>query len=803
MTPLMKQYWEIKAGHTDKILFFRMGDFYELFYDDATKAAPLLGITLTSRNKKAEEETPMCGVPHFSVAGHINKLLSLGIKVALCDQVEDPKMAKGIVKRAVTRVLTPGMVYDVDSLDQTRPYYLCSFDHQKAAFLDLTTGEAFYVLTSEPLKTLLKFPVVEVVLTSQQKDFVLPDQITKSVFESAEIEATEFLLDYVKSNNLNQDLGYLQKFTEKQLGSKLLLSSTTQKHLELFYNSKNEMKGSLFHRIDQSKTSAGSRKLREWLQFPLIQKEEIESRLDQVQHFKSDLTLLKRLREHLAKLGDLERRLSRISQSSGHARDLQSLAEGVLIALSGIQMAGKKFNDHQILEAWGRKVLSTLVDEPALTLKSGGLINKGVSPTLDELMNLSLNAHQILADMEAKEKSETGISSLKIRYNNVFGYYIEVTHTHKDKVPAHFKRKQTLTNAERYYTDELLELEKKILSADIKKSELEYEIFQELKSEALKLSAPISWLAQITAELDAYLALAWLALEGDFVRPTFSLDQTLDLKASRHPVVEKSVSRFVANNVSLKQQECLLLTGPNMAGKSTLMRQVALISVMAQMGSFVPASLATLPIYEQIFTRIGAQDQLSDGLSTFMVEMTETSELLKNSGLKSLVILDEIGRGTSTYDGLSLAEAILEYLVNKKISQVFFATHYHEITELSEKYPNLINAHMSVRESESKIEFLHSLVLKPAGKSYGIQVAKLAGLPDAVIELAFKNLKKRGVQNQTQESHQQLSFLTETSEVTKLKQIAFEIKDYKLLEKSPLESLQALQKWQRDLDNIQ
>lgn len=810
MTPMMKQYWEMKAQHTDKILFFRMGDFYELFFEDATIAAPILGITLTSRNKKSEEETPMCGVPHFSIAGHINKLLSLGLKVALCDQVEDPKAAKGIVKRAVTRVLTPGMVYDVDSLDQTRPYYLTSFDDEKIAFLDLTTGEAFYI--SKPcelyqtLNLIKKFPVVEMVLNPTQKDISIPEGVTKSVFESELTDACHFLVEYVRANNSSQDLSYLQKFSEKRLESRLLLSTTTQRHLELFYNSKNEVKGSLLSCLDQSKTSAGSRKLREWLQFPLIDQKEINIRLDQVQHYRSDMHLLKKLREHLAKLGDLERRLSRISQSSGHARDLQSLAEGVLIALSGLEMSGQKFNDAEKLEVWGRKVLESLVDEPPLVLKSGGLIKKGVSSVLDELMNLSSNAHQILADMEVREKSQTGISSLKIRYNNVFGYYIEVTHTHKDKVPAHYKRKQTLTTAERYYTEELLELEKKILSADIKKSELEYEIFHELKTESLKLAGPISWLAVQTAELDAYLSLAWMSLEGDFTRPQFNVEKKLELKSSRHPVVEKSVPRFVANDIILNKEQCLLLTGPNMAGKSTLMRQVALTAIMAQMGSFVPASSASLPIYDQIFTRIGAQDQLSDGLSTFMVEMTETSELLKNATVNSLVILDEIGRGTSTYDGLSLAEAILEYLVNKKIAQVFFATHYHEITELSDRYPNLINAHMSVVETKSKIDFLHSLVLKPAGKSYGIQVAKLAGLPDVVIDLAFKNLKKRGINQNSSSQQLSLESFMQTPEndpqVELLKKIAFEIRDHKLLEKTPMESLQALQKWQSEIQSL-
>lgn len=805
MTPLMKQYWEIKAQHTDKVLFFRMGDFFELFFEDAILAAPLLGITLTSRNKKSQDETPMCGMPHFSIAGHINRLLSLGHKVALCDQIEDPKFAKGIVKRAVTRVLTPGMVYDVESLDQTKPFYLTSFDELSVSFLDMTTGEAFWVSHAgemhEIKKLITQFAAVELVVATHQVDLVKLEfpNLTLSPFDF-DGSSSERLLEYVKAHNTQQNLSYLRPFEEKKMTARLLLSSTTQRHLELFANSKNEVQGSLIGVIDKCSTSAGSRKLREWLKFPLVSEIEINKRQDEIEKYQSDVLKLKNLRSLLMKLGDLERRLAKISQSQGTARDLQSLAQGVVVALSALDQARIPFAESAKLGAWAEKIQNTLEEELPLTLKNGGLIRKGVRSDLDLLITLSTDTHQILSHLENKEKTQTGISSLKIRYNQVFGYYIEVTNTHKDKIPDHYKRKQTLTSAERFYTDELLELEKKILSSDIKRGELEFQIFEELKSEALKLSAPISWLAELASELDVYLALAWLAIESNFVRPQFSKDQNLKLTASRHPVVERSVSRFVANDLALNHQDCLLLTGPNMAGKSTLMRQVALISIMAQMGSFVPAKKAELPIYHQIFTRIGAQDQLSEGLSTFMVEMTETAELLQNANQKTLVILDEIGRGTSTYDGLSLAEAILEFLVQQKISQVLFATHYHEITELSSRFKNLINAHMSVVENKNQIEFLHSLVLKPAGQSYGIQVAKLAGLPSRVIQMAFENLKKRTT-NSIQQQPQQLSFLHQQPdpEIEKLKLLAFQISQHSILEKTPLESLQAIQTWQQSL----
>lgn len=805
----MKQYWEIKSQHNDKILFFRMGDFFELFFDDATKAAPILGITLTSRNKKAQDETPMCGVPHHSIAGHINRLLSLGHKVAICDQVEDPKTAKGIVKRAVTRVLTPGMVYDVESLDQTKPHYLASFDDETVSFLDVSTGEAFWVAARDWVRQIRLHCVVELVITPEQKksqNFLGLGSVVVSEFEDSQIQPDSRakhlsclrLLSYVKANNSTQDLSFVQNFIERKLQGRLLLTTTTQRHLELFLNSKNEKQNSLFSVLDRSQTSAGSRKIREWLQFPLLNLHEIEDRLNSVEFYLKDPGLLKNLRQQLSRLGDLERRLAKISQASGHARDLQALAEGIMIALSALESAKISFDGAHTLRHQAEKILHSVVDEPPLLLKSGGLIRKGVDPTLDELIRLSTDSHQILSDLEAQEKQDTGISSLKIRYNNVFGYYIEITHTHKEKVPAHYKRKQTLATAERFYTEELLELEKKILSADLKRAELEYEIFDSLKIETLKLSGPISWLAQKAGELDAWLALAWLALENNYTRPQFSKKFHLQLSASRHPVVEKSVPRFVANDLELKPQHCLLLTGPNMAGKSTLMRQVALISIMAQMGSFVPASRCQIPIYDQIFTRIGAQDQLSDGLSTFMVEMTETAELLRLATSQSLVILDEIGRGTSTYDGLSLAEAILEYLLKKDVAQVLFATHYHEMTTLDQKYQNLINAHMSVVEKSSHIEFLHSLVLKPAGRSYGIQVAKLAGLPEEIIQMA---LSKEGNRQTTGPAQQQLSFVEtqDDAELMKLKLWAEKIKNYPVLEKSPLESLGEIQKWQKEL----
>lgn len=821
MTPLMKQYWEIKSLHPDKILFFRMGDFYELFFEDATTVAPLLGITLTSRNKKAADETPMCGVPHHSVASPINRLLAKGFKIAICDQVEDPKTAKGIVKRAITRVLTPGMVYDVETLERSRAHYLVSFDENQVAFLDMSTGESFWLNLDnqkDPLDILFQLPVVEIVLAEDQKQkFKLPFgsswvlSVHEKLSEGEDPAPCLRLLSYVREHNSAETLQYLRPFECRSLKGRMKLSATTLRHLEIFQNSRGEPGGTLFSIIDQTKTSAGSRRLREWMQFPLLDSKDLKRRWDLIESWRGDLPGLKRVREELARLGDLERRLARISQPSGSARDLLALAQGTLTALQSLNLAKIPCPEAQSLESLAQKIQNTLVEEPPLLLRQGGLIRKGVRADLDEYITLTTDAHSILASMEAREKESTGISSLKIRYNNVFGYYIEVTHTHKDKVPAHYKRKQTLTTAERFYTDELLELEKKILSAESKRNDLEYQIFEDLKREALQKAAPLSWLASLASDLDAISSLAWLSLEKSFVRPQISRGE-LKLLSNRHPVVESTVKTpFVANDIILNRGAGLLLTGPNMAGKSTLMRQVALTAILAQMGSFVPAREAEIPLYDQIFTRIGAQDQLSEGLSTFMVEMTETAELLKNSTENSLVILDEIGRGTSTYDGLSLAEAILEYLMKKKVGQILFATHYHEITVLDQKYKNLHNAHMSVVEKNGHIEFLHTLVMKPAGRSYGIQVAKLAGIPQEVISMAQKKLANlesgtRAPQSQQlgfEDMLQEISVAESNPKSEAIQALIEKIQKYNVLEKSPLESLNQIQSWQKQIQEIQ
>lgn len=835
LTPLMRQYWDIKSLHQDKILLFRMGDFFEMFYEDAVRAAPILGIALTQRNKKSQDETPMCGMPHHSVAGPINKLLSRGFKVAICDQVEDPKMAKGIVKRAVTRILTPGMVYDSDTLDGTLAHYLVSFDDNSISFLDGTTGEAFF-FRAKSFGIFARFlqilPVAEIVLSSADRALfekeitenlslqglvisVHDNQIDEShslLREGAPASAAR-LVSYVQFLSGEEALKTLAPFVEKDFQQHLEISATTLRHLEVFSTYKGEGLGSLFYAVNRTQTSSGSRLLRQWLSFPLMDKKAIENRYDMIDQWRSRLSELKRVRQILGQMGDVERRLGKISQPQCNARDLLALAQSVRAGLSSLEVgegfnATQKLNNEILsrLSLLSSKIEKTLVEEPPLAVKQGYLIRRGVSIELDELIELSTESQSLLSRMEVAEREKTGISSLKIRYNNVFGYYIEITNTHKEKVPSYYQRKQTLTNAERYCTNELIELEKKVLTAQAKRFDVEYDYFEKLRREVLNSGPDLMSLAHACSELDVVTSLSWLSLEEKYIRPRFSPNRQLILKCSRHPVVEQTVKKnFIANDVELTDGACLLLTGPNMAGKSTLMRQTALIAILAQAGSFVPADQASLPIFDAIFTRIGASDQLSEGLSTFMVEMTETAAMLKNATSHSLVILDEVGRGTSTFDGMCLAQSILEYLLSDVKAMTLFATHYHELTHLESSFSQIKNAHMTVSDREGEIRFLHTLVRGPAKKSYGIQVAELAGLPAMVVRRAkglLKNIELKKV-----EASGQLSLLDLEQEpkdqglevITKFMQ---EVKKYPLMKMTPIEAMNQIAAWQSSLESI-
>ena len=845
MTPLMLQYWDVKAAHEDKVLLFRMGDFFEMFHSDAETAAPILGIALTSRNKKSENPEPMCGVPHHSIAGCINKLLAAGFKVAICDQIEDPKLAKGLVKRAVTRILSPGVVYDPDTLDSMTPNYIASMDPKAVSFLDTTTGEAFFFTIKDEarkLRLLMSLQPAEIITTFLDKERVSKSLLLTMVTAHETLgpafgdwpESARRVLGYAIHMQGEKILETLSPFERREILDRMELPATVVRHLEIFETYKGETNGSLFNAVNRCKTSAGARMLKSWLQFPLTNPEAIERRFDLVERWTQG-SKLKSVRSALGGLGDIQRRLGKLGSPSCNPRDLIALADSLEAGLEVCRQASDDaWDDDLIAKALkvSGEIRATLVDEPPLQTKNGGLIRKGVDGTLDELIDLSTNSAALIMQLEAREKELTGISSLKIRFNNVFGYYIEITNTHKDKVPTdRYDRKQTLANAERYLTPELAELETKVLSAQSKRLELELSIFSTLIASSLKEARSLLALAIKWSEIDVITAFAALAIEQNYSRPRLSASRVLSLRSSRHPVIEQSLSHpFVANDIMLNAQHTLLLTGPNMAGKSTLMRQVAVASILAQAGSFIPAKPESiLPIFDRLFTRIGASDFLSEGLSTFMVEMKETAEMLGMATENSLVILDEVGRGTSTYDGMSLAQAILEHLISQKKCMTLFATHYHELTDLAALHPQLINAHMSIHEEStpqgSEIRFLHQLAKGPANKSYGIHVGRLAGLPASVTKRAAQILRKLETGRKLSETNQMSmmglldgasapidngasapinhvaidSRMETQSRVTELPPVVNELVELDISKLTPLEALNQIARWQQSL----
>lgn len=825
-TPLMKQYLGVKSAHPDKILLFRMGDFYEMFNEDARAAAPILGIALTARNKKSEDQTSMCGVPHHSIAGHINKLLQSGLKVAICDQVEDAKFAKGLVKREVTRILSPGMVYDPETLDAHTPNYLCALDEDTLSFMDSTTGECFFYGLSDAKKKVQLISAlnpVEIVVQSDQKEVVqeMVGSSWKGILSPLDEDFKDYkalpesarrLLAYAIYMQGEGILKTLKPFEKRDSDFRLHLSPNVLRHLEVFKTYKGDKEGSLFSAIDRTRTAGGGRLLRNWVLFPLADKKQIEERHKEISHWVDSVEELKPIRKSLYEVGDLERRLGKVAQPTCHPRDVVSLGNSLDSALDLVPKM-RDFNEAEEvfnkLNPLSKKIESSFVEELPNNYRDGGFIAKGVNSKLDELIELSTESQKKVRELEAKERELTGITSLKVRYNNVFGYYIEVTNTHKAKVPNdRYQRKQTLTNAERYVTDELNELEKKVITAKSRRSELELELFQSFKDEVLALMESLLLLAHNCSQLDVYTSLAWLAIENDLVKPEMVVNGSIDLEGSRHLVVEQFVEKnFVANDIKIDPEQCILLTGPNMAGKSTVMRQVAIISIMAQTGSFVPARKASLPVVDKIFTRIGASDFLTEGLSTFMVEMQETAEMLNEATSQSLVILDEVGRGTSTYDGMSLAQSILEYFLRKKKSYTLFATHYHELTDLVTRYPKqLLNKHMTISEKLGEIKFLYHLTDGPAEKSYGIQVAKLAGLPKEVIQYSGQLLKRYESGSSRESSSSQLDLWqsvaaeqTESQDSSEFDDLLKSIRHLEIQKMTPLDALNKIAKWQQEL----
>ena len=794
LTPMMKQYMQTKEEYKDCILFYRLGDFYEMFFDDALTASKELEITLTGKNCGLEERAPMCGIPYHAVDSYLNRLVSKGYKVAICEQVEDPKTAKGIVKREVIRVVTPGTNLDTQGLDETKNNYIMCIvymaDRYGLSVADVTTGE--YLVTELDSQTklmdeLYKFMPSEIVcneafymsgldlddlknrlhmaiysLEAWYFDDALCRETLQEHFKVASLEgiglsdyecgmiASGALLKYLEETQKNS-LSHMSRLTRYATGNYMVLDSATRRNLELVETLREKQKrGSLLWVLDKTKTAMGARTLRKYVEQPLIDKESIVKRLDAVAELKDNAICREEIREYLNPVYDLERLVGKITYQSANPRDLiafqssLSMLPSVKCILKDMEsdLLKEIYEELDPLEELCDLVGRAIQEEPPLAMKEGGIIKDGYNEEVDRLRKAKSEGKNWLADLETKEREKTGIKNLRIRYNKVFGYYLEVTNSFKDLVPDYYTRKQTLANAERYIIPELKELEDTILGAEDKLCALEYELYCEVRNTIAAELTRIQRTAKAVAKLDVIASLALVAERNNYVRPKINEKGVIDIRDGRHPVVEKMIPNdmFIANDTYLddKKQRISIITGPNMAGKSTYMRQAALIVLMAQLGSFVPASSANIGLVDRIFTRVGASDDLASGQSTFMVEMNEVANILRNATSKSLLILDEIGGGTSTFDGLSIAWAVVEYISNSKLlgAKTLFATHYHELTELEGKISNVNNYCIAVKEKGDDIVFLRKIVKGGADKSYGIQVAKLAGVPDPVINRA-------------------------------------------------------------------
>jgi DNA mismatch repair protein MutS len=797
----MRQYLEIKSAYPDAILFFRLGDFYEMFLDDAVKASRILDITLTSRNKNSEgNDVPLCGIPFHSSGPYITKLIEAGEKVAICEQVEDPKSAKGIVRREVVKVITPGLVVDSDSLQPKENNYLIALAPASngswgVASLDVSTGEFKATDFADPASLaaeLLCLNPREILLPASLREGTLPDSLTEAICDRLITFVDEWVFDpdyavrvhemvtgepapsgksgaglkdgllaagailhYLRETQKG-GVTHIRRLLPYSVAGHLVLDDRTRRNLELTCTFQDgRRKGSLLWLMDRTVTSMGARKLKQWVNYPLLAIEQITERLDAVEELMRSPQLRRDLVAFLDGMADLERLNGRISLASASAKDLVALKDSLkriptLLSLaSGFNGAMLKATAASIdpLDDVATVVERGIVENPPFLLRDGGIIANGYSCELDELRVISREGKGFIAQLEAREKARTGISSLKVRYNKVFGYYIEITKANLAGIPADYIRKQTLVNAERFITPELKEYEEKVLGAEDRIAELEFSLFQGIREQVAAEAERIARTADGVAVLDVLASLADLAHDRDYCRPEMDGSDIVEIVEGRHPVVEAMhlSERFVPNDTLLDngENQLLMITGPNMAGKSTYMRQVALIVLMAQIGSFVPASSARIGVADRIFTRIGASDNLAGGQSTFMVEMAETAAILNHATPASLVLLDEIGRGTSTFDGVSIAWAVAEFLHDNRshAARTLFATHYHELTELAVTRQGIKNFNIAVREWNDQIIFLRKIVPGGASHSYGIQVARLAGLPVEVIGRAREILK--------------------------------------------------------------
>lgn len=793
-TPMMQHYLKTHEEYKDCILFYRLGDFYEMFFDDAKVVSKELELTLTGKSCGAEERAPMCGIPYHAAETYLTRLVKKGYKVAICEQVEDPKLAKGMVKREVTRVVTPGTTLNAQALDETKNNYIMCIayigDHYGISSADITTGD-YYVTEVDSERKLLdevnKYQPTEIICNEafyisgididdmkNRMGIVIYSldawyfsdetaQMTlKDHFKVGDLEGLG-LADYdsgvVAAGALLKYLYETQKTTLSNLvaihpyttGKFMIIDSSTRRNLELVETLREKQKrGSLLWVLDKTRTAMGARTLRSFVEQPLIERTEIEERYDAIDEFNTNAITREEIREYLNPVYDLERLITRVTYQTANPRDLIAFRNSIHMLppiktlMSDFQspLLKRLYEQLDTLDELYELIERSIAEEPPLTLHDGGILKEGYNEEVDRLRKAKTDGKSWLADLEAKEREKTGIKNLKIKYNKVFGYYLEVTNSFKDMVPDYFTRKQTLANAERFITPELKELEDVILGAEDKLIVLEYELFREVRQKVADEVVRIQKTAKAVAQIDVFASLATVAEQNNYCRPKLNEKGLIDIKDGRHPVVERMIQNemFVANDTYLDNgsNRVSIITGPNMAGKSTYMRQSALIVLMAQIGSFVPAKSAKIGIVDRIFTRVGASDDLASGQSTFMVEMSEVANILRNATSNSLLILDEIGRGTSTFDGLSIAWAVVEHISNPRLlgAKTLFATHYHELTELEGKLNSVNNYCIAVKEKGDDIVFLRKIVKGGADKSYGIQVAKLAGVPDNVIERA-------------------------------------------------------------------
>ena len=786
-TPMMKQYFGIKKEYPNEFLFFRLGDFYELFYEDAVKASQILEVTLTSRNKNAENPIPMCGVPYHSAQGYIDTLIEKGYKVAIAEQVEDPKEAQGMVKREVVQVVTPGTVMQGHVVNENENNYLAAIlerdKNYALAYVDLTTGELrattlaskaevysevaglemkevlFYEGESVDLRAELekRLGIVFSFLNkeAQAMDGDIFEFVTEEIEDENLLPVLKLLLDYLAKTQM-RSLDHLQKAEAYDTTHYLVYTQEVRRNLELTTSLRdNTRSGTLLWVLDQTKTAMGGRMLKSWLDKPLINKDEITYRQDLVESLMNHFFERTDLNEVLTRVYDLERLAGRVAYGTVNARDLIQLKRSleqvpmmtnILSLMNADGIWDTLLSQIDPVEEVRELIEQAVQDEPPISITEGEIIKDGFNKQLDEYRNAMTNGKQWLAELEAKERDATGIRNLKIGFNRVFGYYIEITKSNLDRVEeGRYERKQTLTNSERFITPELKEMEATILGAEEKSQALEHELFVQIRDEVKIEIERLQRLARLIAQIDVLQSFAQVSEDNHYVRPSFHEDsQDVHVEEGRHPVVERVMEQqeYVPNDVYLEgDTDILLITGPNMSGKSTYMRQVALIVIMAQMGCFIPASKARLPIFDQVFARIGAMDDLISGQSTFMVEMNETNQAISNATSNSLLLFDEIGRGTATYDGMALAEAIIEYVHDKVGAKTLFSTHYHELTGLEERLEHLQNIHVGAVEEDGNLVFLHKITPGSADRSYGVQVAKLAGLPNSVLQRASSILE--------------------------------------------------------------